>query len=121
MPKTHGSIQRPGSADVCDAGYFFNIKAGLGNPLGPFRTIETILTASILYLKLNLITSPVQRKRYSPLPLHMVAHNSKVRLNASLTSSAQNAKMHRPDFHLYTAHCPSTQPWNGLGLTNFRV
>uniref|UniRef100_A0A7S0QIJ3 ATP-dependent DNA helicase n=1 Tax=Cryptomonas curvata TaxID=233186 RepID=A0A7S0QIJ3_9CRYP len=110
-----------GSADVRDAGYFFNIEAGLGHPLGPFRTIETILKASLLYLKLHHIASPVQRKKYSPLPQHIIAHNRKVRLNASLTSSERNSKMLRPDFHPYTAHYSSTHPWNGLGLTNIQL
>ncbi len=68
-----------GSAHVRDAGYFFNIEAGLGRPLGPFRTMDAILRASLSYLQLHHIAPPVQRKKYTALSPHIVEHNTNLR------------------------------------------
>jgi hypothetical protein len=113
-----------GSAPVRDAGLFFNIQASLANPLGPFRSVSSILQAAHAYLELHTILPPIQRTHFHPLPQHILDLNKQYRLNSSLTSSQRNSMMIRPVSSYYPTQPPlasSLQPWNGLGISNLEL
>lgn len=106
-----------GSAPVREAGFFFNIETILHPPLGPFHTASAIRFAAISYLQTHRISPPTLRRKYVPLPGHMINSNKECRLNASLDPSQKMAIMIRPSFKWYACE-PFPQVWDGLGLSS---
>ncbi len=96
---------------------FFNIKTILHPPLGPFHTVSAIRFMALYYLQFHRISSPTLRRKYVPLPWHMLDSNKECRLNASLDPSQKMVIMIRPSFGWH-AYEPFQQAWDGLGLSS---